>query len=240
MADNDTNIFLARVAEQAERFEDMVDYLGAVLDSKGGDVSADERNLISVAFKNLISSKRAACRTIAAIEQNPKYSKFGDALTAYKTKIESQLTTDCEKVIEIINQKVLTKECADEAKAFFVKMVGDYYRYMAENAKDSKLEDAKNKALAAYEQANGIGLPPCNPIKLGLALNFSVFHYEAMKNPKAAVDLADKALQDALDKIDELEEDDFRDAKSIIELLKENLTLWKEEEEDGDNAIDDL
>jgi len=38
-----------------------------------------------------------------------------------------------------------------------------------------------------------------------------------------------------LDKIDELEEDDFRDAKSIIELLKENLTLWKEEEE-GDRV----
>merc|ERR1719464_649147 len=106
MADNDTNIFLARVAEQAERFEDMVEYLGAVLDNKGGDGTADERNLISVAFKNLISSKRAACRTIAAIEQNPKYSKFGDALTAYKTKIESQLIEDCEKVIKIINDKV--------------------------------------------------------------------------------------------------------------------------------------
>jgi len=82
-------------------------------------------------------------------------------------------------------------------------------------------------------------LPPCNPIKLGLALNFSVFHYEVMKNHKAAIELADKALQDALEKIDELEEDDFRDAKSIIELLKENLTLWKEEEEGG-NEIDDL
>ncbi len=84
-----------------------------------------------------------------------------------------------------------------------------------------------------------ISLPPCNPIKLGLALNFSVFYYEAMKKPKEAVNLADQALQDALDKIDELEEDDFRDAKSIIELLKENLTLWKEEEED-ENQIDDL
>ena len=62
-----------------------------------------------------------------------------------------------------------------------------------------------------------------------------------MKDPKAAIALADKALQEALDKIDELEEDDFRDAKSIIELLKENLTLWKEEGEEGDdNAIDDL
>ena len=239
MADTDSNLFLARVAEQAERFNDMVDYLSAVLDKEGGAVNADARNLISVAFKNLISGARAACRTIAAIEQNPKYSKFGDALGAYKAKIEGELIADCEKVIAIINDKVLAKSCEDEAKAFFVKMVGDYYRYMAENAKDAKLEDTKAKALAAYNEANGITLPACNPIKLGLALNFSVFHYEAMKDPKAAIELADKALQEALDKIDELEEDDFRDAKSIIELLKENLTLWKEEEE-GDNQIDDL
>ena len=239
MTSTDENIFLARVAEQAERFEDMVNFLGQVLNEKAGDVSADERNLLSVAFKNLISGKRAACRTIAAIEQNPKYSKFSDALATYKGTIEGQLTQDCETVIEMINTKVLAKDCQPEAKAFFVKMVGDYYRYIAENAKADKLEEVKQKALKAYDEANEITLPPCNPIKLGLALNFSVFHYEVMKNHSAACKLADEALQNALDKIDELEEDDFRDAKSIIELLKENLTLWKEEEED-DNAIDDL
>ena len=194
MSSVEENIFLARVAEQAERFEDMVNYLAAVLDTKGGEVTADERNLLSVAFKNLISSKRAACRTIAAIEQNPKYSKFSDALAKYKENIESQLTADCEKVVEMIQSKVLAKECDGEAKAFFVKMVGDYYRYIAENAKDSKLEEVKQKALKAYDEANEITLPPCNPIKLGLALNFSVFHYEVMKNHKAACDLADKAL----------------------------------------------
>merc|ERR1719432_52197 len=111
MSSTEENIFLARVAEQAERFEDMVTYLGAVLDTKGGEVTADERNLLSVAFKNLISSKRAACRTIAAIEQNPKYSKFGDALAKYKTSIETQLQTDCQNVIDIINTKVLGSPC---------------------------------------------------------------------------------------------------------------------------------
>merc|ERR1712183_7683 len=139
----------------------------------------------------------------------------------------------------MIQDKVLAKPCEGESKAFFVKMVGDYYRYIAENAKGKLMEEVKQNALKAYNDANQITLPPCNPIKLGLALNFSVFHYEVMKNHKAACDLADQALQDALDKIDELEEDDFRDAKSIIELLKENLTLWREEE-DNDNAIDDL
>ena len=206
---------------------------------KGAGVTSDERNLLSVAFKNLISSKRAACRTIVAIEQNPKYAKFNEALSSYKGTIESKLRDDCQRIVDLIEKNVLEKTCDGEAKAFFVKMVGDYYRYMAENAKGEQLEGVKQKALQAYTEANQIALPPCNPIKLGLALNFSVFHYEAMKNHKAACELADQTLQDALDKIDELEEDDFRDAKSIIELLKENLTLWREEEEEG-NQIDDL
>ena len=215
----------------------MVSYLGEVLDFKGGSVNADERNLLSVAFKNLISSKRSACRTIAAIEQNPKYQKFQGALANYKRGIEQQLTADCEKIVQIIQSKVMNRECEAEAKAFFVKMIGDYYRYIAENAKDAKLEEVKHKALEAYEQANNIPLAACSPIKLGLALNFSVFHYEVMKNHARACELADVALEQALEKIDELEEDDFRDAKSIIELLKENLTLWKEEE--GEEAGQD-
>eukprot|EP00352_Strombidinopsis_acuminata_P008423 CAMPEP_0176361338 /NCGR_PEP_ID=MMETSP0126-20121128/17680_1 /TAXON_ID=141414 ORGANISM="Strombidinopsis acuminatum, Strain SPMC142" /NCGR_SAMPLE_ID=MMETSP0126 /ASSEMBLY_ACC=CAM_ASM_000229 /LENGTH=171 /DNA_ID=CAMNT_0017716859 /DNA_START=41 /DNA_END=552 /DNA_ORIENTATION=+ len=166
-------IFLARVAEQAERFEDMVEFLAEVLEAKGADVTSDERNLLSVAFKNLISSKRTACRTIAAIEQNPKYSKFGDAPQLDKATIETGLQADCQRVIDIINNKVLAKACDGEAKAFFVKMVGDYYRYIAENAKGDNLEQVKNAALKAYDQANEITLQPCNPIRLGLALNFS-------------------------------------------------------------------
>lgn len=231
-------VFMARVAEQAERFEDMVNYLKPVLDQKGGDVTSDERNLLSVAFKNLISSKRTAWRTIAAIEQNPKYQKFTDALVAYKKKIEQGLYADCETVIEIIQSKVLTRASEIEAKAFFVKMVGDYYRYIAETAQGDKLEQVKREALKAYQEAQQLTLPPCNPIKLGLALNFSVFHYEVMKDHKQACKLADEALQSALEKIDELDEESFRDAKSIIELLKENLSLWKEEE--GGEGVEDL
>ena len=245
MVNVDEKIFLARVAEQAERYEDMVNFLEEVLAHKGGEVNPDERNLLSVAFKNLISSKRSACRTITAIEQNPKYAKFNDALQAYKEKIEGQLSADCEKIIQVINDHVINKGgCADEPKAFFIKMVGDYYRYIAENAKGDQFEAVKASAKKAYEDANEIALPACNPIKLGLALNFSVFNYEVLKDHSTACKLADQALESALEKIDELEEDDFRDAKSIIELLKENLTLWKEEEDDaagvGDNEIADL
>ena len=82
-------IFLARVAEQAERFEDMVNFLESAIKAKSGeDFTVDERNLLSVGFKNLIGSQRGAIRTIGAIEQNPKYTKFGGALQTYKKKIE--------------------------------------------------------------------------------------------------------------------------------------------------------
>jgi hypothetical protein len=128
----------------------------------------------------------------------------------------------------------------DESKAFFQKMIGDYYRYVAESAPKEKLESCKEGALKGYGEANSLsnGLNACNPIRLGLALNFSVFQYEVMNDHKKACELGEKALSEALEKIDDVDEETFRDAKSIIELLKENLSLWKEEE--ADNAVEDL
>lgn len=231
---------MARVAEQAERFDDMVDFLRPILKEKGGDFSVEERNLLSVGFKNLIGGKRTAIRTITAIEQNPKYSKFGHALQTYKKKIEGELQKDCQNIINMIKNDAMKSLQDAEGKAFFLKMVGDYYRYMAESAQADLLAQARDGALEHYKQADTAGkdLPACNPIKLGLALNFSVFYYEVMQDNKQACNLAETALQEAMNKIDDVDEETFRDAKSIIELLKENLTLWKEEE--GDNNIEDL
>ena len=234
-------IFMARVAEQAERFDDMVDFLKPILKEKGGDFSVEERNLLSVGFKNLIGGKRTAIRTISAIEQNPKYSKFGTALGDYKKKIEEELYKDCQNIINMIIADGMKSLTDSEGTAFFQKMIGDYYRYMAESAQGEKLTQAREGALKYYNEADITckQLQACNPIKLGLALNFSVFHYEVMQDNKKACSLAETALQEAMNKIDDVDEETFRDAKSIIELLKENLTLWKEDGE-GDNNIEDL
>jgi len=233
-------IFMARVAEQCERYDDMVEFLRPILKEKGGNFSVEERNLLSVGFKNLIGGKRTAIRTITAIEQNPKYTRFGTALGHYKKRIEGELQKNCQDIIDMIKGDAMKTSDDIEGKAFFLKMVGDYYRYMAESAQEAVLEKARQGALQSYKEAEVAGreLPACNPIKLGLALNFSVFYYEVMQDSKQACLLAENALQDAMNKIDEVDEETFRDAKSIIELLKENLTLWKEEE--GDNNIEDL
>jgi len=81
----------------------------------------------------------------------------------------------------IKNDAMKTQQEA-EGRAFFLKMVGDYFRYMAESATGDKLAQARDGALQHYKEAEAAGreLQACNPIKLGLALNFSVFYYEVM------------------------------------------------------------
>ena len=152
----------------------------------------------------------------------------------YKRRIEEELYRNCDDIIAVIRTDVLSKAAEDESKAFFLKMIGDYCRYVAESAKDDRLARTKSDALGAYDEACKIAeksLNPCNSIRLGLALNFSVFHYEVMQDVRKACELGDKALSDALDKLDDCDEEMFRDAQSIIELLRENLALWKDEEE---------
>ena len=143
-------------------------------------------------------------------------------------------------IVKIVKDQCINKCTTDETKAFFQKMIGDYYRYVAECAAPDKIEEVKAGALDAYTKSSDLvaSLNACNPITLGLALNFSVFHYEVMNQHKQACDVGEAALSNALEKIDDVDEETFRDAKSIIELLKENLSLWKEEEEQ--NAVEDL
>ena len=112
-------IFMARVAEQAERFDDMVDFLKEVISGKDGDFSTEERNLLSVGFKNLIGGKRTALRTIAAIEQNPKYSKYSEALTNYKKKIEEELFNQCVGIVDLVKDNCMKLAANSESKAFF-------------------------------------------------------------------------------------------------------------------------
>lgn len=115
----------------------------------------------------------------------------------YKKRIEEELYRNCDEIIQIIKDDVFGKAGDGESKAFFLKMIGDYCRYIAESAKDERLAKTKTDALGAYQEASQIAekdLNPCNSIRLGLALNFSVFHYEVMSDVKKACELGDKAL----------------------------------------------
>ena len=235
-------IFMARVADQSERYADMVEFLKEIIDESPDDLTMDVKNLLSVGFKNLISAQRSAYKTVQAIEQNKKYAEYSSNCAEYKEKISKELETNCQKIINIVKDRCLAKAGDDEAKVFYLKMIGDYYRYTAETATGDKLAEVTENARKYYEQATTAAktLKPYNSNKLGLALNYSVFHYELKNDSAKACSIAEEALNGARDEIDNMDNEEARDALSIIELLKENLDLWKEEEGGEDNAAEDL
>ena len=70
-----------------------------------------------------------------------------------------------------------------------------------------------------------------HPIRLGLALNFSVFHYEVLNNPDEACKMARTAFEDAIAELDNVSEDSYKDSTLIMQLLRDNLTLWTSDQE---------
>jgi len=110
---------------------------------------------------------------------------------------------------------------------FFRK--GDYHRYLAEFATGEDRKGTAQNSLGAYKSASDIAmaeLPPTHPIRLGLALNFSVFYYEIMNSAERACRLAKAAFDDAIAELDTLSEESYKDSTLIMQLLRDNLTLW--------------
>ena len=148
MGDKDKNIYFAKLAEQAERYDEMADYMKQV-GSLGGDLSVEERNLLSVAYKNAVGSRRASWRIISSVE-NKEQSKGNDDnvkhCQAYRTKVENELQGICDAIIALLTDTLIPKAGEDaESKVFYCKMKGDYYRYIAEFTNDAKKTDRMRK-----------------------------------------------------------------------------------------------
>jgi tetratricopeptide (TPR) repeat protein len=231
-------VFLASTAERAERYEDMCKYMSALVTlntSSSTDLSVEERNLFSVAYKNVIGARRASWRTL-----NVEDGKFDDLIADYKKKVEIELSTICKEVLSLLEEK-LNKNSGrtSESSVFYLKMIGDYYRYLAEFA---AADGNDKKAAQYYGQALDIAqtkLEPTDPIRLGLALNYSVCFYEILKDKKRACDLAKSAFDQAISKLDQLSEESYKDSTLIMQLLRDNLTLWTSDQNSGGANADE-
>ena len=148
------SVFMARICEQTERYADMFEYLKIVFEQKGGEMSANERNLISVACKSLVSSKRVAWRTVISVMMNNKYADYMESMKDYKIRLENDLYKECMMIIQIIDTNVLKKKgSSDEAKVFFMKLMADNYRYISEMSKGERNARSLEEAKKIYEEA---------------------------------------------------------------------------------------
>lgn len=248
---------LAMLAESAERFQDMTRFMKAYVESKTGDgddqkqsLSNENRNLLSVAYKNSVGSLRQAWRRLSQVLSEPVDSETGkrkdlpncsnDLIKEYQAIVVKEVQTVCNEVIDMLKDKLIPNLAADadpEEKVFYYKMTGDYYRYLSEILEgDEKKESVKNMAKFYDDGAKAAEeLRVTHPTRLGLVLNNSVAMYEVKGMPKAAIDMAKKAFDDAISNLDDLpqEEDSTKDTTLILQLLRDNVTLWQSNQDDA-------
>ncbi|XP_026188111.1 14-3-3 protein beta/alpha-1-like [Mastacembelus armatus] len=222
----------AKLAEQAERYDDMAAAMKLVTE-QGAELSNEERNLLSVAYKNVVGARRSSWRVISSIEQKTEGNdKKQQMAREYREKIESELQDICHDVLGLLDRYLIANASAAESKVFYLKMKGDYYRYLSEVASGDNKKETVENSQEAYKQAFEISkgeMQPTHPIRLGLALNFSVFYYEILNNPDKACSLAKTAFDEAIAELDTLNEDSYKDSTLIMQLLRDNLTLWTSE-----------
>uniref|UniRef100_A0A8C6QWB8 14-3-3 domain-containing protein n=1 Tax=Nannospalax galili TaxID=1026970 RepID=A0A8C6QWB8_NANGA len=184
-------VYQAKLAEQAERYHEMVE------------------------------SMKKVART--DVELTKKKNKGGEdelkIIREYQQMVETELKLICCDILDVLDKHLIPPANTGKSKVFYYKMKGDYHRCLAEFATGNDRKEAAESSLVAYKAASDIEmteLPPTRPIRLDLALNFSVFSYE-INSPDRACRLAKAAF-------DDLSEESYKDS-TLRQLLRANLTL---------------
>lgn len=226
--------FRARVADQLERYADVVAIMSELI-AENPKLSPDERNMFSIGYKSLTTKLRSGIRTVNAHlddETNQVIPERIVKLNELKHRLLDELGELCKEVIHNINHKLMPFASDSISKVFYLKLKADYYRYSVEfQTKQEERDEGSRKAQEAYDTAMEIAalsLPKAHPTYLGLALNYSVFLYEIANQKDSAVELADKAFKEAVELVDDLIEEDYSEATLILQLLKDNASMWSE------------
>ena len=239
MSTRELNFFMARVADQAERHEDVIKILKDLAE-KDPKLNGDERNLLSVAYKALTGSRRTALRTVNAFLDEDSIKTNEDrkkALEKLRDTLTKELDDYCNDLIKLVTDKekgLINADPDPSTKVFYYKLAADYYRYSVEFKEGADRDKGAEEAKKAYENAMELAkdkLQKANPQYLGLALNYSVFLYEIAGKKKEAITLADDTFQGAVDFLDELSEEEYSEATLVLQLLKDNVSLWNEEQQ---------
>jgi 14-3-3 protein epsilon len=221
----------------------MVEYATSFSKKESQQLTLEERNILSVAYKNVVGSRRAAWRVLNSIEQKESKKDKGkenvEKVKQYKSQIEEELLKLCRDILDLLTNHLLPSTSEAEAKVFYFKMQGDYFRYIAEFTRSSEKDEAAQKSRNSYEEAYKVAekdLDATHPIRLGLALNYSVFYYEILQEREKACDMAKNAFDDAISGLDNVSDEYYKDSTLIMQLLRDNLTLWTSDMPEDDQA----
>lgn len=234
----DDFIYLAKMSEQCQRFDEMLGFVRKFISLSDNLLTPEEKHVFAAAYKNAVGNRRAELRVLTVIEQKEQrktniQDDHPTQIAIYKQAIEGELKSLCTELIKLIDDKLLPASKNPSNEIYFKKMRGDYYRYLAEFIGEGESNQVIELCEKSYMEADKLArnnLPPTHPLRLGLQLNMSVFEYEIVQKPGKAIQIASLALDEAFANIDKIKEENFKESTLIMQLLRDNLTLWSSSE----------
>jgi len=234
MSERDNYLVQAKLAQSAGRYDEMIRKLKGVV-SCAPDLSIEERNMVNVAYKGAIDSRRTSWLVVETVEHKSAESANEielDLIRDYKRKIENELTVLCNEIVGMVDDCLLINSTSAEARVSFYKIKADFCRYLAEFQTGDALVASTNSALEAYRDAYDhatSNLPSTNPTRLSVALNFSVFYHDRIKSTEKAYEIAEESYNSARQDLHTVRDHAFKDAIYIMQLLQEDMTKWSKE-----------
>lgn len=233
MSDRATNVYLARLAEKAERYEDILEPMTKTVKTYM-TLTVEEKYLLSMAFKNVAAKRRASWKVISFIEKREEQQHSSpdnlETIRQYKDKVEKELKDLCNEMLTLINDYLLPAAILGQTRLFYYKMKADYLRYLCEILTGDIRKTTVEEALSAYKTTIEIAttrLSPGNSFRIGATLNFAIFYNDIMKNPKRACLMAEDAYHAALPEIDALPLEGRNASKMMLHTLKDCYVKWK-------------
>jgi len=242
----------AKLWDQAERYKDMSAVMKKLVQQQL-PLTSEERNMLGVAYGNAVGEKRNSWRVInnAIVDNERAVSHESDedmqkrkrvlkVARECRDKIVKEMCDMCMELIHLVDEHLLadktTNKNTSEAKTWYLKIKGDFYRYIAEVSSGDNKILVMHESRKAYAEGFDIAranLDPENPVRLGLALNFSVLNYEQLNLPERACQMAKQSFDIAMTRSDSMNDE----SSTILQMMENNLRLWNTCQENNNYSL---
>jgi len=228
----------AIVAHEASRWADMAEAMRTLVVETQA-LERDEQELLALAYRNLLQPIRSAWHTISSLlpspDPNPCTLRGGKeaAIRRYREKLEAEVLGVCEEVIALLQPLQVASRHDAASLVFLHKMAGDHHRYMAEVTTGAERARAEANAISAYVAGSSLAkrvLAGSSPLRLGLALNYSVLCHHHLDQLAQAITIAQSAVEAADVGLAGLSREDREESGSKRGLLVANLKEWRAEQ----------
>lgn len=214
-------LYLVKIANQAERHSDCIDFLTVVIKRSSQDLTTEEFHILVEAYMNEVGSRRSSLRSLRSAHQ----PELAQSLASMRSLIETEVLKRCSHMLFLLDL-LLDKAASAEKRVTYLKMKGLYAGYACETHLKGSKEFAE-KGLLAYRDALNVARTELSPLHVLLSdvvLNLSIFYYEVMQDRESACALVQSTLSEATQYQASLS----REVLFVLQLLRDNLALWNQ------------